>query len=70
VSAEGRISIDEMAAFLAVGKATVYAMLNQRIIPAIKVGKRFIVTRHAFNAWEQTCGKEVDVANGVQKLAA
>ena len=70
MSIEGRISIDEIAAFLSVGKATVYAMLNQHIIPAIKVGKRWIVTRHAFEEWEKTCGKEAIVAKGELKLAA
>jgi excisionase family DNA binding protein len=70
VSIEGRITIKQIAAFLAVSKATVYEMLKQHVIPSVRVGHRYIVTLHAFDAWEKTCGKEVDVANGEHKLAA
>ena len=53
------MSVDEIAARLAVGRGAVYAMLEQRIIPAIRLGKRWIVTRHAYlRQSEQTCGKE------------
>ena len=31
-------------------------MLEQGIIPAIRLGRRWIVTRHAFENWERTCG--------------
>jgi excisionase family DNA binding protein len=68
VTIAGRLTLDEIAEHLSLGKATVYAMLNQHIIPAIKVGKRWIVTRHAFEEWEKTCGKEAIVANGENKL--
>jgi len=43
-------------------RATVYDLLSQHIIPAIKGGRRWLVTRRAFEAWQQTCGKVVDVA--------
>jgi len=31
-------------------------MLENGIIPAIRLGRRWIVTRHAFENWERTCG--------------
>ena len=52
----GRLSIPEIARKLDVGRLTVYAMLEQGIIPGVRVGRRWIVTRHAFDHWEQTCG--------------
>ncbi|MGA2716332.1 MAG: helix-turn-helix domain-containing protein [Bryobacteraceae bacterium] len=41
---------------LSVGRLAVYTMLEQGIIPAIRLGRRWIVTRHAFENWERTCG--------------
>ena len=38
------------------GRIAVYTMLEQGIIPAIRLGRRWIVTRHAFENWERTCG--------------
>jgi len=51
-----RMSIPEIADRLSVGRLAVYAMLEQGIIPAIRLGRRWIVTRHAFENWERTCG--------------
>jgi len=52
----GRISIPEIAARLSIGRLTVYAMLEQGILPGIRLGHRWLVTRHAFEEWERTCG--------------
>jgi excisionase family DNA binding protein len=51
-----RMSIPEIARRLSVGRIAVYTMLEQGIIPAIRLGRRWIVTRHAFENWERTCG--------------
>jgi len=50
------MSIPEIANRLSVGRIAVYTMLDQGIIPAIRLGRRWIVTRHAFENWERTCG--------------
>jgi excisionase family DNA binding protein len=50
------MSIPEIASRLSVGRIAVYTMLEQGIIPAIRLGRRWIVTRHAFEEWERTCG--------------
>jgi hypothetical protein len=34
----------------------VYTMLEQGIIPGVRLGRRWIITRHAYQAWEHTCG--------------
>jgi excisionase family DNA binding protein len=51
-----RMTVEEIAHRLDIGRLAVYAMLEQGIIPAIRLGRRWIVTRHAFENWELTCG--------------
>ena len=51
-----RMTIDEIANRLSVGKRTIYAMLEAGIIPGIRIGRRWIVTRYAYETWERTCG--------------
>jgi len=51
-----RMTVEEIARRLDIGRLAVYAMLEQGIIPAIRLGRRWIVTRHAFENWERTCG--------------
>ncbi len=51
-----RMSVEEIARRLDVGRLAVYAMLEQGILPGIRLGRRWIVTRHAFENWERTCG--------------
>ena len=50
------MSIPEIANRLSIGRIAVYTMLEQGIIPAIRLGRRWIVTRHAYDQWERTCG--------------
>jgi len=51
-----RMTVEEIARHLDIGRVAVYTMLEQGIIPAIRLGRRWIVTRHAFETWERTCG--------------
>ena len=51
-----RISVQEISQRLNVGRLAVYAMLEQRIIPGVRLGRRWIITRHAYELWERTCG--------------
>jgi len=51
-----RMSVGEIAERLNVGRLAVYAMLEQGIMPGIRLGRRWIVTRHAYEQWERTCG--------------
>jgi excisionase family DNA binding protein len=51
-----RITVPEIARRLDVGRQAVYTMLEQRILPGIRLGKRWIITRHAYEEWERTCG--------------
>ncbi len=51
-----RISVPEIARRLAVSRIAVYRMLAQGVIPAIRLRKRWIVTRHAYDQWERTAG--------------
>ena len=55
-SSSSRISVLEIARRLNVGRLAVYSMLEQGIIPGVRLGRRWIITRHAYLAWEHTCG--------------
>lgn len=57
------MTVEEIASRLDIGRLAVYAMLEQGIIPAICLGRRWIVTRHAFETWERTCG----IPTGLQR---
>jgi excisionase family DNA binding protein len=52
----GRITVPEIAQRLDIGRLKVYAMLEQGILPGVRVGRQWIVTRHAYSEWERTCG--------------
>jgi excisionase family DNA binding protein len=52
----GRMSIQEIAERLSIGRIAVYTMLEQGLLPGIRLGRRWIVTRCAFEQWERTCG--------------
>jgi len=54
-----RISVPEIARRLHIGRVAVYSMLEQGIMPGIRLGRRWIVTRHAYDQWERTCGMQV-----------
>jgi len=56
-SPSGRISVLEIARRLSIGRLAVYSMLEQGIIPGVRLGRRWIITRQAYLAWERTCGR-------------
>jgi excisionase family DNA binding protein len=51
-----RIAVPEIAQRLNIGRLAVYAMLEKKLIPAIRLGRRWIITRSAYLEWERTCG--------------
>jgi len=51
-----RISVEEIAGRLDIGRRAVYAMLEQGILPGVRVGRLWIITRQAYELWERTCG--------------
>jgi len=56
MSTNGRIGVPEIASRLGIGRLAVYSMLEQGIIPGIRLGRRWIVTQAAYEEWERTCG--------------
>jgi excisionase family DNA binding protein len=57
-SASSRISVPEIARRLRIGRVAVYTMLEQGIIPGVRLGRRWIITRSAYLAWEASCGMQ------------
>ena len=63
-----RITVREIACRLNVGRQTVYAMLEGGILPGMRFGERWLITRHAYEKWERTCGTQAptDLAPGLR----
>jgi excisionase family DNA binding protein len=59
----GRISVVEIAKHLSISRLAVYTMLVKRIIPAIRLGRRWIITRRSYEQWEQAAGRTETDAN-------
>lgn len=55
-----RITVAEVARRLGVGRFAVYSMLEKAIIPGVRLGRRWIITRQAYEHWERTCGMRAD----------
>jgi len=51
-----RITVPEIARRLKIGRLAVYDLLEQGIIPGIRLGRRWIITQYAYDHWERTCG--------------
>lgn len=50
------ILVLEIARRLGVGRLKVYAMLEACLVPGIRFGRKWIITRFAYENWERTCG--------------
>ena len=53
---KNRLSVAEIAARLDIGKMAVYGMLERGVLPGIRIGNRWLVTRQAYEHWERNCG--------------
>ncbi len=53
---DSRITVPEICRRLGLGQRAVYAMLERGIIPAIRLNRRWIVTRPSYEEWEKNCG--------------
>lgn len=51
-----RMTVEEIARRLNIGRQTVYAMLEKGVLPGIRLGQRWLITRYAYEQWERTCG--------------
>ena len=60
--ASARITVPEIAKRLLIGRLAVYSMLEQEIIPAIRLGRRWIITRLAYENWERSCWAKARLA--------
>jgi excisionase family DNA binding protein len=53
---KARISVAEIALRLSMGRPSVYRMLEDGVMPGIRLRHRWIITRRSYESWEQTCG--------------
>lgn len=55
-SRSARMTVPEIAARLNIGRMAVYGMLEQGVIPGIRIGRKWLVTRRAYETFERNCG--------------
>ena len=51
------ITVPEISERLGICEETIYDMLRNRKIPNIRYGRRFIISRSAYERWEATIGE-------------
>jgi hypothetical protein len=51
-----RIQVPEICERLALGHQAVYGLLEAKIIPAIRLKRRWVIARAAYEEWEKTFG--------------
>jgi len=66
-----RITVKEIIQRLRpISKIAVYTLLERGEIPAVRLGRNWIITRRAYDEWERTCGMVVTSAkSGLSKSA-
>jgi hypothetical protein len=63
-SSSARIAVPEIAGRLSIGRLAVYALLERGVIPGVRLNRRWIVTRYAYEQWERTCGSRPCFTDG------
>lgn len=58
VGKSSRVTVTEICHDLQLGRQRVYQLLQANVIPNIRTGRTWLVTRHAYQQWKQTCGTE------------
>ena len=56
MTSHNRIGIPQIANRLGISRLDVHSLLEQGIIPGVRLGRRWIVTQAAYERWERTCG--------------
>jgi excisionase family DNA binding protein len=63
------ISVCEISERLGICEETVYDMVRKHVIPNIRHGHRFIISRAAYERWEATIGENIPAAAPVARPA-
>ena len=45
------MSVEEMAVYLGIGRNKAYRMVRERVVPALRLGRRIVIPREEFEAW-------------------
>src|SRR5689334_23289464 len=64
-----RMTPQNVAKRLNIGTRAVYKMLEEGVLPGIRIGQRWLITRHAYEQWESTCGMRTKVDGSLAGLS-
>ena len=62
------ITVPEISERIGICEETIYGMLRSRVIPNIRYGRRFIISRNAFERWEASIGEQVQPSISVAAI--
>lgn len=51
VASPATYTVDEVAVLLGVSRGIAYQFVNEGVIPAKRIGRRWVISRAAFHAW-------------------
>lgn len=55
-------TVDEAAKLIGLGRNTVYALAKAKKIPAIQVGRRYVINAEMFDTWvKEQCAKNATI---------
>ena len=61
------MTVEEAAEFLRVNVKTLYAAVESKDVPALKLGKRIVIPRVAFEQWFESAGNETPSADEIKR---
>ncbi|MCE5291303.1 MAG: helix-turn-helix domain-containing protein [Nocardiaceae bacterium] len=65
IASPATYSVDEVAALLGLARGNAYRCVREGLIPAKRVGRRWMVPRKTFHEWLETCN-EPGVVRGIR----
>jgi excisionase family DNA binding protein len=57
INRPARIQVAEICKRLQLGERAVYGLLEAKMIPAIRIGHRWVIARYAYEEWEKYFGQ-------------
>jgi len=56
LDSSSRLSVHEICKDLGICKKHVYALLDKQVIPCVRIGRSYLITKEAYQEWKKRCG--------------
>ncbi len=58
VELPARLTVAEICRDLGFNRSRVYKLLEDEVIPNVRLGRSWLITREAYEQWKRTCGMQ------------